>query len=278
MRAPALIPSDFTVWAVSDLHGMAGPLARALLAAGLTGPSGDWCAPAGTALVVCGDTIDRGPDSWLLVSELLRLRAEAAAAGSQVLLLEGNHEWMARLGLAGDDDLLGLWLANGGRACLFSLGLDRDSRALGRSTRSIAAAVRSLEPGFGNFLADLIPYARWRDLLLVHGGPVPNTPSLAAFAADPQRLFIREDFLFGPAFPASPVWAAFVAAGISRAVVGHTPGSGVRLYHSGAVAVIDTNAARDRAVMVATNPSVTLVRLPDAGSLAQAHLVSERSW
>jgi serine/threonine protein phosphatase 1 len=278
MNAPVNLPADFVVWAVADLHGMAAPFARALTRAGLTDAGGTWSAPAHTALIVCGDSIDRGPDSWPLVLALQRLAAEAAVGDSQVVILEGNHEWTARVGLAGDADLLDLWLANGGRETLTSLGLSDDSRALRRSARTIAVAVHSLEPAFGSFLAALVPYARWRDVLFVHGGPVPGTASLAAFAADPERLFIREDFLAGPSFPGAPVWAAFAAAGIGRAVVGHTPGRGVRLYHAGRVAVIDTNPARDRNVFGATRPEVTLLRVPPTGSLEGSYCVVERSW
>lgn len=277
MPLAVLIPDDYTVWACSDLHGMATPFWRALTKAGLVDHDRRWIAKPKTSLVVCGDTIDRGPDSWPLVDDLMRLRDQAAAAGSLVVLVEGNHEWWARIGLSGAANLLNLWLSTGGLQTLESLGIGPDSRALRRDGRALAAAVRSAEPGFARYLAGLVPYATWRDVLFVHGGPVPNTYSLEAFARESERMLIREDFLKGPAFPTAPVWRAFADAGIRRAVVGHTPGSRVRTFHSGSVAVIDTNAASDRDAVDHGPAAVTLMRVPTTGSFAAARLVVERS-
>ena len=45
-------------------------------------------------LVQTGDVTDRGPDSLEVIELMIRLEAEAAAAGGEVVALVGNHEVM----------------------------------------------------------------------------------------------------------------------------------------------------------------------------------------
>ena len=79
-RLPHL-PDDWTVWAFTDSHGVTSALRSALHEAGLIDDEGHWAAPSCTALVGCGDYIDRGGDIAGTVALLRRLEREAAAAG-----------------------------------------------------------------------------------------------------------------------------------------------------------------------------------------------------
>jgi hypothetical protein len=85
-----------TLWAVSDVHGRLEELERLLVASGLAvreGPALAWNGARGRALLlVVGDLIDGGPDGVGVVLLLERLQREAAAAGSRVVVLLGNHE------------------------------------------------------------------------------------------------------------------------------------------------------------------------------------------
>src|SRR5487761_2555896 len=99
---PIRIPDEFVVWAASDLHGQLGAVDRLLGRAGLTDGADSWTAPAGTAFVVTGDVVDRGPDSLGLVRRLASLRAQARHAGGLVAILEGNHEAQVLGGLGGE--------------------------------------------------------------------------------------------------------------------------------------------------------------------------------
>jgi hypothetical protein len=86
-----------TLWAVSDLHGRLQALEALLLAAGLAVRdevgSVHWTpGRARQLLVVVGDCIDAGPDSVGVVFLLHALQDEAAAAGSRIVVLLGNHE------------------------------------------------------------------------------------------------------------------------------------------------------------------------------------------
>ena len=85
------------VWAVSDVHGRLEQLEQLLLGAGLAvrGQGGQLVWTPGKArqlLVVVGDCIDGGPDSYGVVMLFHALQPQADAAGSRVLVLLGNHE------------------------------------------------------------------------------------------------------------------------------------------------------------------------------------------
>ncbi|OSX74387.1 hypothetical protein BU14_0291s0006 [Porphyra umbilicalis] len=84
--------------AIGDVHGDFEALTAALTLAGVLAADGGW-GGGGTALVQVGDVLDGWEgerECWAL---LLRLQAEAPAAGGRVHLLMGNHELANVLGL-----------------------------------------------------------------------------------------------------------------------------------------------------------------------------------
>ena len=253
------IPDDFTVYAIADIHGVHSGLVAVLRAAGLIDDQDHWRAPARTALAVLGDSIDRGTASLAVLDLLTRLRREAGAAGSLVVILEGNHEQIARDGLSGQIDFFNMWLRVGGLVTLRDIGLDEDSRALARSIAAVRSAVDHLAPAFRPFLYSVAPYARFRDITLVHAGWQANVPDLAAYAAGSDRLWLREEFLVVANLDAS-AFRAYAAAGLARLVVGHTP-IGPALFQAGRVFLIDSNCAASPDMD--TPPQMSLIRLPD---------------
>ena len=235
---PITIPDEFTVWAATDLHGQLRAVDRLLAEAGLA-VDGTWTAPPATALVVTGDMVDRGPDSLGLVRRLAGLRTQAAAAGGIVALLEGNHEVQVLGGLAGVPDLFRALLAFGGPATFASVGMSPDEWA-GRDAASIAARVDALAPDLRPTLWSFAPYARWRDVVLVHGGPVPDQ-ALDAWGRSADRLWIRDAFFASPSpFPAADAWMPYRDEGIGRVVFGHTPVDRPTTFHDGAALNLDT--------------------------------------
>jgi serine/threonine protein phosphatase 1 len=237
--APITIPDDFTVWAGTDLHGQLGAVDALLAEAGLTDGADRWLAPPRTALVVTGDMVDRGPDSVGLVRRLASLRDQAQAAGGVVALLEGNHEVQVLGGLAGVPELFRALMAFGGAATFASAGLVSDEW-LGHDAAWIAARVDRLAPDFRPLVWSFAPYARWRDVVLVHGGPVPDQP-LEEWGRSAERLWIRDAFFSSAeTFPSAPAWSAFAAAGIRRVVFGHTPVERPTTYHGGRALNLDT--------------------------------------
>jgi hypothetical protein len=260
---PIIIPDEFTVWAATDLHGQLGAVDRLLAEAGLA-VGGTWTAPPGTALVVTGDMVDRGLDSLGLVRRLAALRAQAARAGGIVALLEGNHEVQVLGGLAGIPELFGALLAFGGPATFASVALEADEWT-GRDAESIAARVDERAPDLRPTLWSFAPYARWRDVLLVHGGPVPHQP-LGPWGRSADRLWIRDAFFASASsFPGADAWAAFRDAGIGRVVFGHTPVERPTTYHAGRALNLDTWRGG----------LVSLARLAPDGDLGKSSFLAE---
>ncbi|PWI16636.1 serine/threonine protein phosphatase [Streptomyces sp. Act143] len=112
------------LYVVGDVHGYLDELIAALQEKGLIDSAGNWC--AGTArLWFLGDFTDRGPDGIGVIDLVMRLSAEAAAAGGYCKALMGNHELLLlgakRFGDtpvnsgAGTATFQAAWLLNGGQ-------------------------------------------------------------------------------------------------------------------------------------------------------------------
>lgn len=261
---PVVIPDTFTVWAASDVHGQLHAVDRLLERAGLTDGADRWVAGPGTALVITGDVVDRGPDTVRLVRRLASLRDQATPAGGLVAILEGNHEAQVLGGLGSDPDLFRALMTFGGGATLLSAGL-RPEEWEGRTSAEIAARVDELVPDLVPTLWTFAPYARWRDVLFVHGGPVPFQ-ELDAFERSAERLWIRRDFFESPdLFPDADAWATYRRAGLGRVVFGHTPMDRPTLSHDGRALNLDTWRGHH----------VTLARLEPGRELAEATFLTE---
>ncbi|GGX82215.1 serine/threonine protein kinase [Streptomyces minutiscleroticus] len=123
---PAAQPAEGpgALFVVGDVHGYLDELLAALREKGLVDLDGHWC--AGTArLWFLGDFTDRGPDGIGVIDLVMRLSAEAAAAGGYCKALMGNHELLLlgakRFGDtpvnsgAGTATFQAAWLLNGGQ-------------------------------------------------------------------------------------------------------------------------------------------------------------------
>jgi len=261
---PIAIPDRFTVWAASDVHGQVRAFDRLLARAGLTDGADRWVAAPGTALVITGDMVDRGPDTLGLVRRLASLREQAASAGGLVALLWGNHEAQVLGGLGAEPNLFRALMTFGGGATLLSAGMRPDEWA-GQEPEEIAARVNALAPDLLPTLWTFAPYARWGDVLFVHGGPVPFQP-LDAFERSAERLWIRAAFFDSPdPFPDAPAWTPYRDAGLARVVFGHTPVERPTTSHAGHALNLDTWRGQQ----------VTLARIAVAGDLADSTFLHE---
>ncbi|MFE1957482.1 metallophosphoesterase [Streptomyces sp. NPDC059479] len=112
------------LYVVGDVHGYLDELLAALAEQGLIDADGHWT--AGSArLWFLGDFTDRGPDGIGVIDLVMRLSAEAAAAGGYCKALMGNHELLLigakRFGDthvnsgAGTATFQAAWLLNGGQ-------------------------------------------------------------------------------------------------------------------------------------------------------------------
>lgn len=261
---PIQVPDDFTVWVGSDFHGQLAAVDRLLARAGLTDGADAWIAPPRSALVVTGDVVDRGPSSLLLARRLASLRAQAPLAGSLVAILEGNHEAQVLGGLGGVPEIFDALMTFGGGATLLSVGM-RPEDWEGRSPAEIGARVNELAPDLLPTLWSFAPYARWQDVLFVHGGPVPYQ-ELEPWSLSAERIWIRSQFYDAPEqFPVATPWRPFERAGFERVVFGHTPMEQPRFSHEGRALNLDTWRGAE----------VTLARIEPGSDLGGTTFLSE---
>lgn len=251
------IPDDWTVWAFSDPHGVATGLEAALVEAGLVDATLSWIAPSRTALVGCGDYVDRGADSRRVVALLRQLAPQAAAAGGRIVLARGNHEEMILHLHAGRHEWLPVWLAYGGHATLQSYGCapadpEQDEAAL--------QLLDERAPGFFAWLARLAQAVLWRDVLFVHGG-LPAGASLAELGlVTDLHLWVRGEFFETPW--QSGAFDRFRRDGVERVVFGHTPWTdGIRVLQGGRLLGIDSNSCGNPRMPPDAHRMVTLVEM-----------------
>lgn len=112
------------LYVVGDVHGYLDELLAALAAQDLIDADGHWAAD-NARLWFLGDFTDRGPDGIGVIDLVMRLSAEAAAAGGYCKALMGNHELLLigarRFGDtpvnsgAGTATFQAAWLLNGGQ-------------------------------------------------------------------------------------------------------------------------------------------------------------------
>jgi serine/threonine protein phosphatase 1 len=266
------IPDDWTVWAFSDPHGVTSGLLAGLIEAGLVDRQARWSAPPRTALVGCGDYIDRGADVRGTVDLLRIIEAEASAAGGIARFVRGNHEQMAVHVHAGRLEWTDTWFRYGGRTSLASYGVGPlDVRDPAR-TRAAVDAMEHASPGLFGWLGGLAHAVRWRDVLLVHGGlPIDHGLEDLGTTTD-EHLWIRASFYETPW--ESGAFDRYRRAGVQRVVFGHTPqADGPTVYHDGRSLCLDTNAVGNTDMPSGSRQLITLAALPPDGPLDGARFV-----
>ncbi len=113
-------PSPQPISIIGDVHGQLKKLIKLLQGAQLIDTEHSWKASTAT-LWFMGDFVDRGPDGVAVLDLVMRLQAEAAAAGGSVASLLGNHEMMllaayrfGRRSTGLGSNFLSRWKQNGG--------------------------------------------------------------------------------------------------------------------------------------------------------------------
>jgi hypothetical protein len=263
------VPDHWTVWAFADIHGVASGFETALREAGLIDAALHWTAPPGTALVGCGDYVDRGSGNRRVTALLRRLEQEAPAAGGLVVPARGNHDHLLSTLAEGTNDDLATWMRYGGQATLDDFGLPVPSPADPAAT---LRAMDQAQPGFLAWLAQLPHAVRWRDVLFVHGGLPPWAGLDDLGTQTEQHLYVRREW-FTTAWETG-VFSRFEEAGILRVVFGHTPRpDGAELFQDGRSIDIDTNACGNPHMPDDARRLVTLLELRDDVPFADAHRV-----
>ena len=275
MRDPRLpvLPDDWTVWAFTDVHGVTSALIEALRQAGIIDEALHWIAPPRTALVGCGDYIDRGGDVRGLLALVQHLQRVAADGGGAVLPARGNHEAMPLMIRGGAGEWLEVWREYGGDATLTSFGC-RPAEAT--DGRGMTAQLDRCAPGLFDWLEGLPHAVRWRDVLFVHGGLPPNATLDDMGTTTDEHLWIRSGFYERPWLDGA--FEAYRAAGVDRVVFGHTPQpGGPTTFHDGHSLDIDTNAVGDPRMGAGSVQELTLLGLCGDESFERARVVTVRT-
>ena len=177
------VPHGSRVYAIGDIHGELGPLARLMATVRGDALHGD---TERRVLVFLGDYVDRGLQSREVIEFLLG----DPAPGFETVFLKGNHEaWV--LAFLDDADVGRQWLGGGGQGTLLSYGValppgPRDADCLESLRESFAHALPDAHRAFLSGLGTLHVEG---DYAFVHAGVRPGT------ALEEQR---EEDLLWGP--------------------------------------------------------------------------------
>jgi len=170
------------VVAFADVHGAHEELTALLQSVGVIDAGLRWSGGK-THLVSVGDLLDRGADSRKVMDLLMRLQAEAQAAGGRVHVALGNHEAMNVLGdlryVAADE--FAAYAADEDPAERASA---RDAFLARQAGATAAEFERLFPPGFfahrrllgpqgryGKWLLGLPAAVRINDTVYMHGGP-----------------------------------------------------------------------------------------------------------
>ena len=231
-----------TLYAVSDLHGCLTETFLAFQAADLIDNFTNWCMPDCT-LVICGDYIDRGPNSRQLVDNIRLWQSQAIAFGSNLVLLLGNHEAMMLMGVtnkeAGDT-----WYGDfcGGKETLKSYGVGIGTHYVPRHTVEIMKVHK-------DFYLNLESYHVQNDVLFVHAGVPPNY-KLHHLDSTQAHLWMNP-----PQFVDMDPYYLRTQYNVGRVVFGHTIFTdGIRSFNNGTYLGIDTGSYKH-------NGRITVVKL-----------------
>ncbi|MDE2404099.1 MAG: serine/threonine protein phosphatase [Sphingomonadales bacterium] len=180
----ARVPDGERVYAIGDIHGRSD-----LLEALVEAIERDHAArgPAKSTVVLLGDLIDRGPDSFgvlLWAREWQKLRP--------VRILMGNHEEML-LGAMEKLDVLKQFVRFGGRETLLSFGLDEELYETAEWEVLHAMAIAATPQSLLEFIRTFEDRVQIGDYLFVHAGIAPGVPIDEQKRSDLR--WIREPFL-----------------------------------------------------------------------------------
>lgn len=179
------------LYAIGDVHGCYD-LLRALLNA-IAGDAADRHPGVRPLLILCGDYVDRGPDSAKVLAALSWLVRSSAV---DVRLLMGNHEAMLLRFLEHPAEHRA-WLSFDGTPTLRSYGVDVPDNCDDATLTALRDRLLDQMPSSHHALLHrLEPMVEVGDYAFVHAGVMPGVPLRSQHRDD--LLWIREPFLDHP--------------------------------------------------------------------------------
>jgi serine/threonine protein phosphatase 1 len=184
-RVAATDPGD-RIYAIGDVHGRYDLLRELMhkIGAHAEARGGDRT----TYVMLLGDLVDRGPDSWNVLNYVHDLQSHTP----NLLVLAGNHEELMIRALDGEPGLLNAWLRIGGDATLRSCGIEPPSGPVDAKTFGDLAA-EAVGEHLLDWMRSLPVTAESGDYFFCHAGVRPGVPLKKQSRND--LLWIREEFL-----------------------------------------------------------------------------------
>jgi serine/threonine protein phosphatase 1 len=275
-RAPDGSTSGELIYAVGDVHG------RLDLLKSLVDLVNDDAGDRAHTLILCGDYVDRGPESAQVLEYVLGLRERPAG---RVRLLKGNHE-QALLCFIDEPASGALWLEHfGGGPTLESYGVAPP--AAGAAPAELAAArdrlMANMPASHLRLLQRLELMVVLGDYAFVHAGVSPNG-SLAS-QTEAELLWARDEFLSAPGPFEKIIVHGHTWTDDQPALLGHRIGVDTGAYETGVLTAVriedggreviqalDEAAARRRAALRAAQVR-RLVKRPTDYAAAPAEEV-----
>lgn len=203
----------------------------------------------GERVIFLGDYVDRGPDSKLVLDQLMKWEKEHP----DWIFLKGNHEQLMVDGLEQMDDMLNpygkykLWIYNGGDTTRKSFGEPVDGKYVDW--------MKSLSLSY---------YDEGYKLLFVHAGIKPRVPRQEQTEKD--MLWIREEFI-----DYKGEFYDHVNEETFRVVFGHTPNEA----NIGEPILMDNKTGLDGAVCPPSQKNLLALRLPEYEILSVKNILND---
>ena len=231
--------------AISDTHGSYDDLVQLLTAAKLIDSNVQWIGE-NIAVIVVGDSIDKGPKSLEIIDLWISLSAQAQAAGGKVVHLLGNHEagFLACAGKAVTTGICALEAGEEGKEQTLIDELNAKGIPLTdlTGTSTVRGQFLHSEPiaaAAGKWLffhAGLLPQMSWKDIqaraAAVLGDGNYNDPLLS----DPKSMLEAKDWWADPAVRADEE-NRLENNGFFGVVFGHQPAA---LKITGRIGAVDS--------------------------------------
>ena len=185
-RRGAGVPAGERVYAIGDVHGRLDLLIDLLDTIDRDDAER---APAATRIVLLGDLVDRGPQSKQVIDHVLARDWR----GRAVTVLQGNHEEVFLLTLAGDLEATRFWLRIGGRETMMSYGTPAELIDRAGPLDLVEDFVPRVPADHVTFLHRLRDMVSIGNYCFVHAGIKPGVP---IERQKPEDLhWIRDRFL-----------------------------------------------------------------------------------
>lgn len=166
----ARLPPSTRIYAVGDIHGMSALLLNMLEIICADAARKAAMEPHRTIIVLCGDYIDRGPDSAGVLSILSAL----SLSGIETVALRGNHEEMLQRFMERPERFGPRWLASGGDQTLRSYEIATPDGSPESLRRARDALARCMPMSHFGFLLELKASFSVGDYFFCHAGARPS--------------------------------------------------------------------------------------------------------